>query len=134
MFLRLATQYRDVVTDLVMSLQALAESLRRAGVLATCYLCGDGTEGASFVVDLKDGHAVRFLVSESGIRWVEMRHGIELVNLDGAEAIQELDRLSTHLHSLQQQRQSTGATPRGGGHPPHRAETPRSVNPPQAAN
>lgn len=133
MFLRLATQYRDVVTDLVMSLQALAESLRRAGVLATCYLCGDGTEGASLVVDLKDGHAVRFLVSESGIRWVEMRHGIELVNLDGAEAIQELDRLSTHLHSLQQ-RQSTAVNPRGGVHPPHRAETSRSVTPPQAAS
>lgn len=132
MFLRLATQYRDVVTDLVMSLQALAESLRRAGVLATCYLCGDGTEGASLVVDLQDGHAVRFLVSDSGIRWVEMRHGIELVNLDGAEAIQELDRLSTHLHSLQQQ-PSTSPSLRGGGHAPHRSETHRAVSPPQAA-
>ncbi|MFW6731195.1 MAG: DUF1815 family protein [Synechococcus sp.] len=134
MFLRLATQYRDVVTDLVMSLQALAESLRRAGVLATCYLCGDGTEGASLVVDLQDGHAVRFLVSESGIRWVEMRHGIELVNLDGAEAIQELDRLSTHLHSLQQQRQSAYPNLRGSGHAPHRSDTHRTVIPPQAAS
>ncbi len=134
MFLRLATQYRDVVTDLVMSLQALAESLRNAGVLATCYLCGDGREGASLVVDLQDGHAVRFLVSESGIRWVEMRHGIELVNLDGAEAIQELDRLTTHLHSLQQQRHMAPQSPRGSGHAPHRADMQRTVTPPQAAS
>ena len=36
-----------------------------------------------------------------GITWVEMRNGVELVKLEGAEAIQELDRLSCHLHTLQ---------------------------------
>ena len=44
---------------------------------------------------------MRFLVCDLGITWVEMRNGVELVKLEGAEAIQELDRLSAHLRTLQ---------------------------------
>lgn len=98
MFLRLAAQYQDLVKDLVLTLQALAESLQEQGLVATCYTCGsDGSQGASFVTNLHDGHAIRFLVCDHGLIWVEMRHGIELVKLEGAEAIQELDRLSQQL-------------------------------------
>ena len=62
-------------------------------VAASCYSCGtDGNHGASFVADMNDGHAVQFLVTGLGITWVEMRNGVELVKLEGAEAIQELDR------------------------------------------
>ena len=96
MFPRLAEHYRSVVEDLVMSLQALAGSLQGAGVTATCYSCGDGRDGhgASFVADIGDGHIVRFLVSDFGISWVESRNGRELVKLEGAEAIQELQRMA----------------------------------------
>ena len=37
---------------------------------------------------------VRFLVSDFGISWVESRNGRELVKLEGAEAIQELQRMA----------------------------------------
>ena len=96
MFPRLAEHYRSVVEDLVMSLQALASSLQSAGVTATCYSCGDGRDGhgASFVADIGDGHIVRFLVSDFGINWVESRTGREVVKLEGAEAIQELQRMA----------------------------------------
>ena len=96
MFPRLAEHYRSVVEDLVMSLQALASSLQSAGFTATCYSCGDGRDGhgASFVADIGDGHMVRFLVSDFGISWVESRNGRELVKLEGAEAIQELQRMA----------------------------------------
>ena len=102
MFQRLAQQYRAVVHDLVMSLQALASSLKKRGLTATCYVCDDGREGhgASFVADLGDQHMVRFLVSDFGISWVESRNGRELVKLEGAEAIQELQRLSQYLQDL----------------------------------
>ena len=75
MFGRLAEQYRAVVEDLVLSLQALASSLSSAGHSASCYLCGDGRDGhgASFVANLGDNHMVRFLVSDFGISWVESR-------------------------------------------------------------
>ena len=100
-FLRLSAQYQDLVKDLVLSLRALADTLKKEGVAASCYSCGDdGSHGASFVADLLDGHAVRFLVSDCGISWVE------LVKLEGAEAIQELDRLSKHLRSIQSKRRS----------------------------
>ena len=101
MFQRLAEQYRCLVQDLVMSLQALASSLQAKGLAATCYICGDGREGhgASFVADLGDGHMVRFLVSDFGISWVESRDGRELVKLEGAEAIQELQRVTLFLHN-----------------------------------
>ncbi len=95
MFLRLAEQYRSAVEDLILSLQALAVSLRKQGHVATCYTCGDGRDGhgASFVADLGDNHMVRLLVSDFGISWVESRNGQELVKLEGADAIQELQRV-----------------------------------------
>ena len=100
MFGRLAEQYRAVVEDLVLSLQALSSSLQAAGHTASCYICGDGRDGqgASFVANLStsasDNHIVRFLVSDFGISWVESRDGHELVKLEGAEAIQELQRIA----------------------------------------
>ena len=107
MFPRLAEHYRSVVQDLVMSLQALASGLKEAGVTASCYSCGDGRDGhgASFVADLGDSHVVRFLVSDFGISWVESRNGRELVKLEGAEAIQELQRMTEML----QQRKAEGS-------------------------
>ena len=98
-FLRLAEQYRSVVQDLVMSLQALATNLRKQGITATCYTCNDGQEGsgASFMAELGEDHMVRFLVSDFGISWVESRNGRELVKFEGAEAIQELQRITDHL-------------------------------------
>ncbi len=101
MFARLAEHYRSVVEDLVLSLRALADGLQHQGFAATCYVCGDGRDGqgASFVADLGDGHMVRFLVSDYGISWVESRNGHELVKFEGAEAIQELERVAAALHS-----------------------------------
>lgn len=99
MFARLAEHYRSVVDDLVMSLRALAHGLQQRGLPATCYVCGEGRDGqgASFVASLADGHMVRFLVSDYGISWVESRNGHELVKLEGAEAIQELERVAASL-------------------------------------
>ena len=101
MFARLAEHYRSVVEDLVMSLRALADGLQQQGFAATCYVCGDDRDGhgASFVADLGDGHTVRFLVSDYGISWVESRNGHELVKFEGAEAIQELERVAAALHA-----------------------------------
>ncbi|MBE9153258.1 DUF1815 family protein [Cyanobium sp. LEGE 06113] len=101
MFPRLAEQYRSVVQDLVMSLQALASSLQSRGMAATCYSCGDGRDGhgASFVANLGTNHMVRFLVSDFGISWIESRNGHELVKLEGAEAIQELQRVAQMLQN-----------------------------------
>ena len=99
MFSRLADQYRSVVQDLVMSLHALASSLQKQGVVATCYSCDDGHDlvgkGASFVAELGDQHLVRFLVSDFGISWVESRNGRELVKFEGAEAIEERSALGS---------------------------------------
>ena len=99
MFLRLAEQYRFLIQDLIMSLQALTDSLCERGITATCYVCGDDLDqqGASFVADLGDAHMVRFRVSAFGINWVESRDGCELVKLEGADAIQELQRVSVAL-------------------------------------
>jgi hypothetical protein len=99
MFPRLAEQYRSVVADLLLSLQALASSLQERGFSASCYTCGDGRDGhgASFVANLGANHMVRFLVSDFGISWVESRNGHELVKLEGAEAIQELQRVALVL-------------------------------------
>ncbi len=90
-----------MVHDLVMSLQALAKSLQDRGIAATCYICGDGRDGhgASFVANLDANHMVRFLVSDFGISWVESRNGHELVKMEGAEAIQELQRVAQVLQS-----------------------------------
>jgi hypothetical protein len=51
------------------------------------------------VANLGDNHMVRFLVSDFGISWVESRNGHELVKLEGAEAIQELQRVAQILQS-----------------------------------
>jgi len=42
---------------------------------------------------------VRFLVSDYGISWVESRNGHELVKFEGAEAIQELERVAAALQT-----------------------------------
>ncbi|MEB3331312.1 MAG: DUF1815 family protein [Synechococcaceae cyanobacterium] len=103
MFVRLADQYRCVIHDLVLSLQALADCLRSQGRVATCYVCGEGSAhqgfflGAAFVADLGDGHTARLQVSSFGITWIEARDGLELVKLEGAEAIEELQRVAAVL-------------------------------------
>jgi hypothetical protein len=101
MFLRLAEQYRSVVLDLVLSLQALASCLSQRGWVASCYVCGSeqDSQGASFMANLGDNHTVRFLVSDFGISWVESRNGRELVKFEGAEAIQELQRVAERLRT-----------------------------------
>ena len=101
MFARLAEQYRSVVQDLVLSLQALARCLQDQGQVASCYVCGDGKtqSGVSFVADLGDSHVVRFLVSDFGISWVESRNGLELLKLEGVDAIQELHRVAQQLRT-----------------------------------
>lgn len=101
MFARLAQQYRAVVDDLVLSLQALARALQGQGRVASCYVCGDGEHqsGVSFVADLGDSHVVRFHVSDFGISWVESRHGMELLKLEGADAIHELHRVALQLQA-----------------------------------
>ena len=94
MFLRLANQHRQLVQDLVMSLQALATVLERHGYPASCYTCGNQMNSASFMVSLGDNHLIRFLVSDYGITWTEMRDDRELMKLEGAEAINQLEELS----------------------------------------
>lgn len=94
MFLRLAEQHRQFVQDLVMSLQALATVLERQGYLASCYTCGGQMNSASFMVSLGDNHLIRFLVSDYGITWTEMRDDRELMKLEGAEAISQLQELA----------------------------------------
>lgn len=49
---------------------------------------------ASFMVSLGDGHLIRFLVSDYGITWTEMRDDRELMKLEGAEAISQLQELA----------------------------------------
>lgn len=94
MFTRLADQYREYIRDLVMSLQALAIVFEKRGYLASCYTCGDSFESASFMVSLREGHLIRFLVSECTITWTEMRDDRELMKLEGTEAIRQLQDLA----------------------------------------
>lgn len=77
-----------------MSLQALATVLERQGYLASCYTCGGQMHSASFMVSLGDDHLIRFLVSDYGITWTEMRDDRELMKLEGAEAISQLQELA----------------------------------------
>jgi hypothetical protein len=49
---------------------------------------------ASFMVSLADNHLIRFLVSDYGITWTEMRDDRELMKLEGAEAISQLQELA----------------------------------------
>jgi Domain of unknown function (DUF1815) len=93
-FLRLAQQHRQFVQDLVMNLQALAIVLERRGYPASCYTCGDQMNSASFMVSLGDNHLIRFLVSDYGITWTEMRDDRELMKLEGAEAVSQLQELA----------------------------------------
>ncbi|MEN9204778.1 MAG: DUF1815 family protein [Thermostichales cyanobacterium BF4_bins_65] len=97
MFIRIADQHRQLIQDLVMNLQALAVVLERRGYLASCYLCGDSFESASFMVSLQEGHLIRFLVSECAISWTEMRDDRELMKLDGSEAIEQLQELADRI-------------------------------------
>ncbi len=94
MFLRLAEQHSEFVRDLVMSLQALAKALETHGYLASCYTCGGQMNSASFMVSLGDDHLIRFLVSDYGITWTEMRDDRELMKLEGAEAVSQLQELA----------------------------------------
>ncbi|NET60568.1 MAG: DUF1815 family protein [Symploca sp. SIO2E6] len=94
MFVRLAEQHRQFVQDLVMNLQALAVILEKRGYLASCYTCGGQMNSASFMVSLGDNHLIRFLVSDYGITWTEMRDDRELMKLEGAEAIAQLQDLA----------------------------------------
>ncbi len=95
MFRRLAQQHSQFVKDLVMNLQALAIVLERQGYIASCYTCGGQLNSASFMVSLGDSHLIRFLVSDYGITWTEMRDDRELMKLEGAEAISQLQELES---------------------------------------
>jgi hypothetical protein len=97
MFLRLANEHREFVKDLVMSLQALAIVLERRGYEAACYTCGDQMNSANFMVSLTENHLIRFLVSDYGITWTELRDDRELMKLEGAEAISQLQELADLL-------------------------------------
>lgn len=94
MFIRLAEQHRQFVKDLVMNLQALAIALENQGYLASCYTCGGQMNSASFMVSLGQDHLIRFLVSDYGVTWTEMRDDRELMKLEGAEAINQLQELA----------------------------------------
>ena len=97
MFLRLANQHREFVKDLVMSLQALSVVLEQRGYEAACYTCGDRMNSANFMVSLAPNHLIRFLVSDYGITWTELRDDRELMKLEGAEAIAQLQELADRL-------------------------------------
>ena len=94
MFVRLADQHRQFVQDLVLNLKALAVVLEKRGYLASCYTCGEELNSASFMVSLGGDHLIRFLVSDYGITWTEMRDDRELMKLEGAEAINQLQELA----------------------------------------
>ncbi|MDS3860947.1 DUF1815 family protein [Thermosynechococcaceae cyanobacterium BACA0444] len=101
MFTRLADQHRRFIRELVFDLQALAIALEQRGLLASCYTCGGELNSASFMVSLMDGHLIRFLVSDYGITWTEMRDDRELMKLEGAEAISQLQELANLLKQPQ---------------------------------
>ena len=110
MFLRLAEQHSKFVQDLVMNLQALAIVLEHRGYLASCYTCGGQMNSASFMVSLTDNHLIRFLVSDYGITWTEMRDDRELMKLEGAEAINQLQELANLVKYQIQPSEATLAT------------------------
>ena len=96
-FLRLADQHRQFVRELVTNLQALAIVLERRGYVACCYLCEQELNSASFMVSLGEDHLIRFLVSDYGITWTEMQDDRELMKLEGAEAIAQLQDLANMI-------------------------------------
>jgi len=93
-FLRLAQQHQEFVQDLVMNLQALTIILERRGYSASCYTCGDQMKSASFMVSLREKHLIRFVVSDYGITWMELWDDRELMKLEGAEAVKQLQELA----------------------------------------
>lgn len=96
-----------------MNLQALAIVLERRGYLASCYTCGGQMSSASFMVSLADNHLIRFLVSDYGITWTEMRDDRELMKLEGAEAISQLQELGNIVkYSVQPNESSSIVTQR----------------------
>jgi hypothetical protein len=99
MFGRLAEQHRALVKDLIIDLQALSIALENKGYMTSWYTCGDVLESASFMVSLADGHQIRFFVSDSSINWTERRDGRELMKIEGAEAIGQLQELEDLLKS-----------------------------------
>ncbi|RCJ19006.1 hypothetical protein A6S26_27990 [Nostoc sp. ATCC 43529] len=102
MFLRLAQQHQQVVQDLVINLQALSIALERCGYTTSCYTCGDQIKSASFMVSLGEKHMIRFLVSDYGITWMEIWDDRELMKLEGAEAINQLEELANIVKYPQQ--------------------------------
>jgi len=113
-FLRLANEHRQFVQDLVMNLQALAVVLERHGYPASCYTCGNQMNSASFMVSLGDNHLIRFLVSDYGITWTEMRDDRELMKLEGAEAINQLEELATLVkQAIQTSSDTEYSSPKG---------------------
>jgi hypothetical protein len=52
---------------------------------------------ANFMVSLTENHLIRFLVSDYGITWTELRDDRELMKLEGAEAISQLQELADLL-------------------------------------
>jgi len=93
-FYRLSEQYRYFVHDLIVNLQALTIVMERRGHVVSCYTCGDESMSACFMVSMAHNHLVRFLVSDQGIFWTEIRDECELVRLEGAEAIGRLQDLA----------------------------------------
>ena len=71
--------------------------LERGGYEAACYTCGDEMNSANFMVSLAQNHLIRFLVSDYGITWTELRDDRELMKLEGAEAIAQLQELADLL-------------------------------------
>lgn len=112
MFIRLAEQHRQFVRDLVMNLQALAIVLEKRGYLASCYTCGGELNSASFMVSLGENHLIRFLVSDYGITWTEMRDDRELMKLEGAEAISQLQELANLVKYQIKPKESGKARPK----------------------
>ncbi|MFN6464007.1 MAG: DUF1815 family protein [Nostoc sp. DedVER02] len=94
MFLRLAQQHQEFIQDLVINLQALRIILERRGYSASCYTCGNQMKSASFMVSLRDKHLIRFVVSDYGITWMELWEDRELMKLEGAEAVKQLQELA----------------------------------------
>jgi hypothetical protein len=99
MFGRLASQHRELVKDLIIDLHALSIALENKGYMTSWYTCGDVLESASFMVSLGNEHQIRFFVSDSSINWTESRNGRELMKLEGAEAIGQLQELENLLRT-----------------------------------
>jgi Domain of unknown function (DUF1815) len=105
-FYRLSDQYRQFVRELIVNLQALAIVLERRGYIASCYTWGDDLERATFIVNIGPEHLIRLLVSDYGISWTEIRDDREMMKLEGAEAIGQLQELMDRLSNPESARPS----------------------------